>query len=345
MQALCIRIGLEGIQQTRLLVTRDLDILLQGLDVADRSHLGAVSGLRRLQRGLKSTHIVQHGLVLGDRNILRLLARGNATVLDGSGVRATLGGQLHELLLRLCEGTNVGQEASRRSLRGRVVVHAGSLTILCLHDGLRVDCRRHLLTRRGIDAVHAQDTEAVRAVLLNRRLQTRLCDRRGTRNNLSLLGELGLVGHTEFIGRARQGLLLHLIELLLASARQVGVSIVQSRTDLRLLDGEHIGHAHGRVHARLQELALILCTKRLSDARLGILKGLLLTLVVERGLAAPRVLIQHALVGARVHGLGDAGSEERHHVGVSFGRGLVVNLVVCQRLRSGRNERLARVLG
>jgi hypothetical protein len=103
MQALCIRIGFESIQQTRLLIASDLDILLQGLNVADRSHLSSVGGLSRVQRSLKATNIVQDCFILRDRNVLRLLTGRNSTLLNRSSVGTTLGSQLHELLEGLRE--------------------------------------------------------------------------------------------------------------------------------------------------------------------------------------------------------------------------------------------------
>ena len=292
-----------------------------------------MGGLRRLQRGLKSTDVVQHGLILRDRNVLRLLPRRNTTLLDRASVGATLGRQLHELLEGLCKGTDVGQLAARRRLTRGVVVDTRGLTILSLHDRLRIDRGRHLLTRRGIDAVHPQDTEAVRTILLDRRLQSGLRDGSRTRNDLTLLRELGLVGHTQLVCGARQGLLLHLVELLVASRRQVGVAIVQARSDKGLLDGEDVGHTHGRIHTGLHELRLILRTKRLADARLGILKGLLFTLVVECRLSTTRVLIQNTLIGSRLGRLRNTGSEKGNHVRMSRRGCLVRHLIVVLRLR------------
>lgn len=303
-----------------------------------------MGGLRRVQRRLKSANIVQHRLILGDGNVLRLLTRRDSTLLDGSRVGATLRGQLHELLEGLRKGPDVGQLATRCSLTRRVVLDTRRLAILRLHDRLWVDRRSHLLTRRRIDAIHAQDTKAIRAILLDRSLQSGLRDRRRTRNDLTLVRELGLIGNTQLIRGTRQRLLLHLVELLVATRRQVRVTVVQARSDMRLLDREDIRHTHGRVHARLQELRLILCTKGLSHARLGILEGLLLTLVVECGLSTTGVLIQDSLVGARLRGLGDTGSKKGNHVGVSLRRSLVLDIVICLRLGSRRNEGFARVL-
>ena len=284
--------------------------------------------LSRVQRSLESTDIVQHRFILRDRNVLRLLTRRNAALLNRSSIGTTLCCELHELLEGLREGTDVGQLATRSSLRRRILVNARGLTILSLHDRLRINRGCHLLTRRRIDTIHAQDTKAIRTILLDRRLQTGLRDRSRTRNDLTLIGQLGLVGHTQLIRGTRQSLLLHLIELLVASGRQVRVAIVQSRTNLGLLDGEDIGHTHRRVHARLHKLRLILGTKGLAHTRLGVLKGLLLTLVVEGRLAATRVLIQNTFRGTRLHGLGDTSSEKGNHVGMSFRRSLVVHLII-----------------
>ena len=72
--------------------------------------------LSRVQRSLESTDIVQHSLILRDRNVLRLLTRRNSTLLNGSTVGTTLGSQLHELLEGLRKRPNVGQLATRRRL-------------------------------------------------------------------------------------------------------------------------------------------------------------------------------------------------------------------------------------
>ena len=45
---------------------------------------------------------------------------------------------------------------------------------------------------------------------------------------------------------------------------------VNSPADLRLLDGEDVGHAHRAHHARLHEIALVLHAKGLAIAGLGL---------------------------------------------------------------------------
>ena len=160
--------------------------------------------LRRVQRGLKTTHIVQDRLVLRDRNVLRLLTRRNSALLDTASIGATLGCELHELLEGLREGTNVGQLATGRCLTRRIVVNACGLAILSLHDGFGINGRGHLLTCGGVDTIHTQHTKAIGAILLDGSLKTRLRNGSRTRNHAALLRELGLIGHTQFIGRAGQ---------------------------------------------------------------------------------------------------------------------------------------------
>ena len=275
------------------------------------------------QRGLERARVVQEGLITVRLNGALLLP-GLEVVHASHGAcrsRATLDGQLHELLERLGEGTDVGEVATRRSLGGTLELRRRALAVLELHQVARVERGRDLLTERGVRvrerAVGRREhLEAIGAVLLDGRLETHVGDEVRARDNLAFVGELGLVRHTEFVGGAGQGVLAGRI-LLVASGREIGVAIVDTGADVDAINGSDVLHRQRGDHTRLLEVGLHLATPRQTRARLRLEHRRRLLLVEKGVLARARVGVEDTVRRTAVDRLGHIGAEEGNHVVVA----------------------------
>ena len=256
--------------------------------------------------------------------------------------RATLDGELHELLEGLREGPDIREVATPSRLGCSLVFHARALAVLELHDGGRVDRRRNLLTKRGVDVrqraiLSLEDLEAIGLVLLDRRLDAHVRDERCTWNRVCSVGELRLVDRADLIGRAWQSELTHRV-LLVATRREVGVAIVHTGTDLHLINREDVLHRKRGHHARLLKLRLHLLAERETRSHLGFEERRRLLLVEEGVLPGAGVGVKDAIGRTTVHGLGHRAPEEGHHVVVPLGRldhSDLVRVVERQRAQEG----------
>ena len=243
--------------------------------------------------------------------------------------RASLHGKLHELLEWLSECADVREVSSCGGLTGTVVRNRRRFAILELHHLRRIDRRRNLLSERGVHvrqrAIRGlENLEAIRAVLLDRRLKTHLGDEVRTGNGVRRVGDLGLVRNTDLIGRLGERILADRI-LLVSSRRQVRVSIVHTGTDKHRLNREDVIRAQRSDHARLLKICLHLLAPRQARSGLRLEECRCLLLVKEGVTARSSVCVQNAVGCSVVRALRLATSKEGDHI-----------VVPCRRLNHSR---------
>ena len=138
-----------------------------------------------------------------------------------------------------------------------------------------------------------ENLEAVWLILLNRSLKTRLktialltgCRVRG-------VGELRLGCHTDLVGGLRELEFTGLDALVQTTGGQVGISIVDTTSNMNTIDWGYILHSKARHLTRLLKVCLNLCLPRITASGLGTKEGTRFLLTEKGVLSHTRILVE-----------------------------------------------------